>query len=89
MSADCCAGASEGPFDLAVVGAELLSVEADPQATAAEVMALAENKLGDIEEKIRALQRMRRALRKVVEGCPGRGDTSGCSILQSLNEPPR
>ena len=68
---------------------ELLSVEADPRATATEVMALAENKLSDIEEKIRALQRMRRALRKVVEGCPGRGDTSGCTILQSLNEPRR
>ncbi len=64
---------------------ELLSLEADPQAQAGDVKALAETKLGDIEEEIRALQRMRRALRQVAEGCPGRGPTSGCSILRSLN----
>ncbi len=68
---------------------ELLSLEADPQATASEVEALAEKKLGDLEEKIRARQRMRRALRQLAEGCPGRGPTSGCSILRSLNGPPR
>ena len=68
---------------------ELISLETDPQATAGDVQALAEKKLGDIEEKIRALQRMRRALGQVAEGCPGRGPTSECSILQSLSEPSR
>ncbi len=68
---------------------ELLSLDADPRATAGDVKALAETKLGDIEEKVRALQRMRRALRQVAEGCPGSGPTSGCSILQSLSEPRR
>ena len=65
---------------------ELLSLETDPGARAADVMKVAEAKLGDIEERIRALQRMRRALRKVTDGCPGSGPTSGCSILRTLNQ---
>ncbi len=64
---------------------ELLSLEADPQAEAVDVRRLAEAKLEDIESRIRALQRMRRALRRVTEGCPGRGPTSRCSILGTLN----
>ncbi|MFQ5699373.1 MAG: heavy metal-responsive transcriptional regulator [Myxococcota bacterium] len=64
---------------------ELLSLDADSRATAGDVKALAEQKLGDIEERIRALRRMQRALRRVAEGCPGQGPTSGCSILRSLN----
>ena len=50
---------------------ELLSLETDPEGTAAEVKQLAEAKLEDIESRIQALQRMRRALRKVTEECPG------------------
>ena len=64
---------------------ELLSLEADPRADAADVKHLAEAKLEDIESRIRALQRMRRALRRVTEGCPGSGPTSRCSILGTLN----
>ncbi len=64
---------------------ELLSLETAAEATAADVRKLAEAKLADIEERIRALQRMRRALRKATESCTGQGSTSGCSILQTLN----
>ncbi len=67
---------------------ELLSLEREPDATAADVKTLAEEKLADLEEKIRALQRMKRALRKVAESCPGRGPTSDCSILRSLTDDP-
>ena len=63
---------------------ELLSIEREPDAGAADVKALAEEKLADLEDKIRALQRMKKALRKVAESCPGRGPTSDCSILRSL-----
>ncbi len=66
---------------------ELLSLEADPQAGAADVKQLAFAKLEDIESRIRALQRMRRALRRVTAGCPGTGPTSRCSILGTLNRP--
>ncbi len=64
---------------------ELLSLETSAEATAADVRQVAEAKLADIEERIRALQRMRRALRKATESCTGQGSTSGCSILQTLN----
>ena len=66
--------------------AELLSLERNPGATAADVRQLAEEKLADLEDKIRALQGMRRALRKVAEDCRGRGPTSECSILRSLGD---
>ncbi len=64
---------------------ELLSLETAAETTAADVRKLAEAKLADIEERIRALQRMRRALRKATDSCTGQGPTSGCSILQTLN----
>ncbi len=65
---------------------ELLSLERNPKATAGDVKRRAEQKLADLEDKIRALQRMRRALRKVAEECRGRGPTSECSILRSLDD---
>ncbi len=65
---------------------ELLSISREPDATAGDVKKLAEEKLADLEDKIRSLQRMKRALRKVAESCPGRGSTSDCSILGSLAE---
>ena len=69
---------------------ELLSLESNPKATATDVKRLAEEKLADLEDKIRALQRMRRALRKVTEDCPGRGPTTDCPILRSIaGEEPR
>ncbi len=63
---------------------ELLSLEREPNSTAGDIKRLAEQKLTDLEDKIRSLQRMKRALRKVAESCPGRGPTSDCSILRSL-----
>ena len=64
--------------------AELLSLETAAGATAADIKELAEAKLAELEERIRALQRMRRALKKAVSACPGKGPTEGCSILRSL-----
>ena len=69
--------------------AELLFLETGAEGTAADVKALAEAKLADIEQRIRALQRMRRALRKATESCTGEGPTSSCSILQTLNREER
>ena len=63
---------------------ELLLINRAPNATAAHVKTLAEAKLADLDLKIRSLQRMKRALRKVAESCPGRGPKSDCSILHSL-----
>jgi MerR family copper efflux transcriptional regulator len=65
---------------------ELLSIGREPAATAGDVKRLAEEKLADLEDKIRSLQRMKRALRKVAQSCPGSGPTSDCSILRSLTD---
>ncbi len=65
---------------------ELLSIGRQPAATAGDVQKLTEAKLTDLEHKIRSLQRMKRALRKVAESCPGRGPISDCSILRSLTD---
>jgi DNA-binding transcriptional MerR regulator len=63
---------------------ELLTLERRETASAVEVKAIADRRLADIEERIRAMQRMRRALRKALDGCPGRGPIGDCSILQTL-----
>ncbi len=65
---------------------ELLLINHEPDATASDVKKLAEEKLADLEDKIRSLQRMKKALREVAESCPGRGPTSDCSILRSLTD---
>ena len=65
---------------------ELLSINREPDATAADVKRLAEEKLADLADKIRSLQRMKKALREVAEACPGRGPPGDCPILRSLTE---
>ena len=63
---------------------ELLRLEAGAGTTPADVREHAEAKLEDLEERIRSMQRMRRALKKLVESCPGKGPLSDCSILRAL-----
>ena len=64
----------------------LLELEADSNASAAEVKRIAESTLEDVERRVKALQRMRRELRKLVDGCSGKGSVSECSILNALAE---
>ncbi len=64
---------------------ELLSLRVDPDTTCAEVRRRVEEKLSDIEKKIRDLQRMRKTLITLAAACPGRGETSACPILESLD----
>jgi MerR family transcriptional regulator, copper efflux regulator len=63
---------------------ELLSLKLDPSSSCAEVKGRAEAKIADIEEKIRTLQRMKRALAKLTKACSGDGPTSKCPILEAL-----
>jgi MerR family mercuric resistance operon transcriptional regulator len=63
---------------------ELLSLRVSPEVTCEEVRARAEAKIADIEDKIRQLQRMRRALVRLAETCQGSGPVSECPILESL-----
>ena len=64
---------------------ELLSLRIDPTTTCADVKSRAEAKIDDIQDKIRTLQRMKRALVKVTTACSGRGGTDECPILAALD----
>ena len=64
----------------------LLELEGDSNASAAEVKQIAESTLEDVERRVKALQRMRRELRKLVDGCSGKGSVAECSILNALAE---
>ena len=67
---------------------ELLEIQENPDASRAEVKRHAEVKLDDIEAKIRDLQRMKKALKKVTDTCSGHGPLHGCPILDALNFDP-
>lgn len=63
---------------------DLLSLRLDPDTTCADVKQRAEAKISDVEEKMRTLRRMRKALVKLTESCSGRGPIDECPILESL-----
>lgn len=64
--------------------AGLLALRVDPETTCADVRSRAEAKIGEIEEKIRDLRRMRKALDRLASTCRGKGPTSECPILEEL-----
>jgi DNA-binding transcriptional MerR regulator len=64
---------------------DLLSLRAAPQTRCAAVRERAVAKIHDIEEKIRALQAMKKALAKLVAECAGRAPITACPILESLD----
>jgi MerR family mercuric resistance operon transcriptional regulator len=63
---------------------ELLTLRVDPTTTCAEVRSRAEAKIADIQGKIEALQRMKKALKKLTQTCSGRGPVNECPILEAL-----
>lgn len=65
---------------------ELLSLRARPAAKCADVLARAEVKIRNIEEKIRTLEAMRRALSRLMSQCKGRGAITECPILDALED---
>lgn len=65
---------------------ELLSLRAKPRAKCAGVLERAETKIQNIDEKIRTLKGMRRALSKLMSECRGRGGVSECPILDALED---
>lgn len=64
---------------------ELLSLRLDHNRSSAEVRALAEAKISGIEEKIRTLKAMKKALSGVTAQCSGCGPASECPILQCID----
>jgi MerR family copper efflux transcriptional regulator len=44
----------------------------------------AEARLGEVEQRIRELQRMKRGLKQLIDACPGHGPLEHCPILRAL-----
>lgn len=65
--------------------AELLSLRVDPHTTCADVKKKAEVKIFDIDQKIKTLQGIKKALTKLTALCRGRGPTSQCPILEAMD----
>jgi MerR family mercuric resistance operon transcriptional regulator len=64
---------------------ELLSLRVDAQRESAEVRALAQAKMADIDGKIRTLKAMKTVLNRLTERCSGCGPASECPILESID----
>jgi Zn(II)-responsive transcriptional regulator len=52
----------------------------------AEVKRAAERKLGDIEQRIAELERIRAGLNSLITACPGHGRAEACPILNALTQ---
>jgi MerR family mercuric resistance operon transcriptional regulator len=63
---------------------ELLSLKLDPKTPCSVVKNRAEIKIADIEEKVKTLQRMKKALVKLTRACSGKGPVIECPILEAL-----
>lgn len=60
----------------------------DTRRPAAKMLSLAHAKLRELDEKIRALRGMRRAMQTLVETCACGGDLSRCRVLDGLDDGP-
>ena len=65
---------------------ELLSLRASPLSQCADVRRRVEVKIEDIELRVRSLQRMKKALKKLATACSGKGPASECPILDYLED---
>ena len=72
--------AKELGFSLTEISA-LLSLQANPKATCANVKQRAEAKISAIQERVKGLQTMKRALEKLVKSCSGSGPLDDCPII--------
>lgn len=66
--------------------AELLSLRLSRGRSCADVKARATAKIGDIESKIAALERVKEALERLTQACAGGGSVSECPILEALDD---
>ena len=63
---------------------DLLTLRASVGARCAQVQKRATGKIQDIEQKIKTLRAMKKALSKLVSQCSGKGPVTDCPILESL-----
>jgi MerR family mercuric resistance operon transcriptional regulator len=65
---------------------ELMALESGDQAACVDVRQRAEAKLDEVAAKIADLERIRGALRTLIEACPGEGPVRQCSILEAIGD---
>jgi Hg(II)-responsive transcriptional regulator len=65
---------------------ELLQLRSDQDSHCSEVREAAEAKIEDIEQKIRHLRAMKRALAELVSCCATEGSPRHCPILEALDD---
>jgi MerR family mercuric resistance operon transcriptional regulator len=70
-------------FTLSEIG-DLLSLRARPRSSCAAVKIRAEEKIADIDERIRRLRRIRTTLKKLADACQNRETSAECPILEAL-----
>ncbi|GBD24730.1 Mercuric resistance operon regulatory protein [bacterium HR30] len=63
---------------------ELLALRATPRTRCGEIRERAKAKVKHIDDKVRTLQAMRRALTKLIGECSGSGPVSQCPILEAM-----
>ena len=64
---------------------ELLSLRMKPGSGRAAIRARADAKIADVDQKIRTLQAIKKALRSLTDRCDGCGPIAECPILESLD----
>ncbi len=63
---------------------ELLALSTDRERGVKSVKQRAEARHGEVEQRIRELQRVKRGLRQLIDACPGHGALEHCPILRAL-----
>ncbi len=65
---------------------ELLSLRLNESTSCAEIKRVADEKIMDIDKKIRSLRRIKMALQRLSRTCPGKGPVSECPILEAFDK---
>ena len=63
---------------------ELLALRVDSDNKCADVRRRAEAKVRDVEQKIRHLRAIHKAINRLIDACRGRGSAAECPLLESL-----
>jgi MerR family copper efflux transcriptional regulator len=63
---------------------ELLNLRVDPRRTADDVRRHAEEKIADVESRIRDLRKIRRVLGQVVASCKAHGSPEECALMHAI-----
>lgn len=64
---------------------ELLALSSDRERGVAGVRQRAQERLQEVEYRLRELERMRDGLKELIDACPGHGALEHCPILQALS----